>query len=921
MLPIFLPPYRPISLEYSPGSGLAYPIMVSSPVPNKSIEFQLDLNATHRRDFVAECNALLNDARLRQAGLILAREGRKAAKAFSDDVDLVLFRVLDWLIEEARLSPADYERITIIAQGGYGRAQMNPFSDIDLLFVIPDSPRPVEQAFLKSFLYILWDLNKVELGHATHRLAEVLEPVGQDLDSTTALTQLRLLRGQPGVLAEIEKRVAKQVRGPSRRWFVESKIAESRNRKEKYGRSIYLLEPNVKEGEGGLRDIHSLIWLSYALLNSADLDVLVARNILATEELQSLYTAMDFLLSIRTSLHLNEKRKADVLAFDKQPVVAQQLGYKSDPQLLAEEKMMKDYYRHARVIDRYSQKAIRLMNAKSPGRVGGVFDAMRRHSLNEFYFIKNGLLFLKDENPAFFRDKPSRIMEAFWIGLTTGTDLSEELKASLEQNHNVADTEAFRTSPDCRNIFMQILGQRKGAATALHQMHETGVLADYMPEFRKLFCLVRIDHYHRYTVDEHLIKTIYEVEDLYQTGAGQRPELVDEARKIQRWDLLTLSLLLHDIGKGEGHGHVLRGAILSQKMTERMGLDPDEQEVVRQLILQHLKMVHMSQRRDLEDPNVIAEMAGTVPDIDLLRMLYVLTYCDTRAVGPTAWTDWKGLLLYELFRKTVLFLEGKDPIRHMDESAREALAHRLDEAAQGNEPQAKIRSFINNAPEKYLATVPPQKMVRHMTMLHKLDDETRAVWHVDEPSSVNYTEISVVAQDVRGLLSYLCGALSSKDINILSLQAFSTKDGYAMDVFQVTDLHGNKLPHGFRLDRIKNELNQVLAKKKTAAEAFPIRRRNTGMRDVAVVKPAQIIVDNDGSPDFTILEVKAYDRPGLLYDVTSTCNEQNYYIHLAMITTEAYRVVDVFYITDLEFNKLDMNQTKKLRIALEAQVI
>jgi [protein-PII] uridylyltransferase len=465
---------------------------------------------------------------------------------------------------------------------------------------------------------------------------------------------------------------------------------------------------------------------------------------------------------------------------------------------------------------------------------------------------------------------------------------------------------------------MEIMAQKSGAGPAMHAMHETGVLADYMPEFRKLFCLVRIDHYHRYTVDEHLIKTLYELEDLFQTGAGQRPELAAEAHKVKRWDLLNLSLLLHDIGKGEGHGHVLRGAIISQKMTQRMGLPPEDQEVVRQLILQHLKMVHISQRRDLEDPTVIAEMAGTVPNPELLRMLYILTYCDTRAVGPGAWSDWKGMLLYDLYRKTVMLLEGTNPIAPMDDAARKKVLNNVVAAAKGEHTNEEIAQFINNATPKYLTTLPPAKIVRHIALQKSLSDENRVAWHVEEPAGMNYTEITTVGLDVRGLLSMLCGALSSKDINILSLQAFSTKDGHAIDVFQVTDLRGNQLPQGFRLDRLRQELNNVLQKRKTVAEAFPIRKRlKKTERDVAVVKPTQVILNNDSSPDFTILEVKAYDRPGLLYDITRICDEQGYYIHLAMITTEAYRVVDVFYITDLEFNKLSLAQTKKLRVSLE----
>lgn len=885
---------------------------------SKRIEYQLDLPAEARRAFVTQCQARLQAAREAQHKFIHERDGRSAAKALSNAIDDLLKSMCVWLTENAPTDSTIQDRIAIVAQGGYGRAQMNPFSDVDLLVLMADKPTPGEQAFVRSLLYLLWDMTKLELGHATKRVDEATDCIGRDLDSTTALLELRLLYGSEKMVTTVRRKVAKLLRGPAEKWFVESKINESINRKEKYGSSIYLLEPNVKEGEGGLRDVHSLKWLSFALLQSSELEALVDCGALRAEELERLYEATDFHLSIRSALHLAEGRKIDVLSFSKQAIVAGDLGYESDTTLLAEEKMMKDYYRHARTIDRYSQKATRAITAKFHRRSGGVLEAMRRRSLNEQYYIKGGLLFQKRPGADYFRDNPQRVIDVFRTAIHAGVAVSDDLKHVLEECVEVTDSDEFRTDPHVRDAFMDILSQHEGVGPTVHAMHETGVLANYMPEFRKLFCLVRIDHYHRYTVDEHLIKTLYELEDLYRTGAGQRPELAREAHDVKRWDLLNLSLLLHDIGKGEGHGHVLRGAVISQKMTQRMGLPAEDREVVRQLILQHLKMVHMSQRRDLEDPHVIAEMAGTVPDPELLRMLYILTYCDTRAVGPGAWSDWKGMLLFDLYRKTVLLLEGRPFITSVNQDFRDRLSDEIFRDAAGALTEAEIAQFLNNASEKYLATISPQGILRHIKMQQETSEESPVSWHVEDPSGMNYTEITTVGQDVRGLLSNLCGALSSKDINILGMQAFSTKDGYAIDIFQVTDLRGNKLPPGFRLDRLKQEVNNVLKKRKTATEAFPMRKRPTApQRDVAVVKPTQILINNDDSPDYTILEVKAYDRPGLLFDITGLCNEQGYYIHLAMITTEAYRVVDVFYITDLEFNKLSLGQTKKLSTGLE----
>ncbi|MBX7244468.1 MAG: [protein-PII] uridylyltransferase [Candidatus Sumerlaeaceae bacterium] len=884
-------------------------------------QFQLDLNAARRREFLVQANKDLAEARARAVKNVHRHGGLQSAGRFATDMDGILRGAFDWLVEEARLTEADCSRIAVIAQGGYGRGQLNLHSDIDLLFLLPDAPTPTEHALIKSYLYLLWDLNKIDLGYGAKKMNEALLAVGLDLDSTTALMNVRLIAGAQKPVDELSRRLTAQLRGASRKWFVESKLNEWKNRREKFGSSVYLLEPNVKDSEGGLRDIHSLQWMIYVLLESEDLNAVVEKDVLKAAELKTITDAMDFLLGVRTLLHDAEGRKVDVLSFEKQPAVAEALGYKSDVTLLAEEKMLKDYYLNARNVNRYVQKATGIMTARNSSKLRGVFDVIRRKSIGQNYFMKYGVLFLKEEDPDFFRKNPVRVMECFYLMAVNGAILSDAIKNLMEAAHRHTDTDEFRESAECCDYFMKIMGLRRHAAQTMHAMHETGILADYMPEFAKLFCLVRIDHYHRYTVDEHLIKTLEISEALINDEPGNRPELVQAAREIERWDLLNLALLLHDIGKGEGHGHVLRGAGISEQMAQRMGLPQFDRETVRQLVILHLKMVHISQRRDLEDPTVIKEMATAVQTPQLLRMLYILTYCDTKAVGPNTWNDWKASLLYDLYRKTLLFLEGKNPIPPIDEAATERLAIQVREKAAGIFVSEDITVFLNSVQPKYLNVVPPAKMVRHLEMLQKLDEETLFYWETDEPENLDYTEITAVSFDKPGFMSLVCGALASKNVNILSMQAFSTKDGHIIDIFQVTDVHGRKLPHGFRLDRLRSDINRVLQGKTEAREVFPVQPRQRPVKaDLVTLKPSQIIFNNEGSPSFTILEVKAYDRPGLLYDVTSVCAEERINIHLALITTEAYRVVDVFYVTDLDYNKLETPKIKKLTARLEAVI-
>ncbi|MCX7626493.1 MAG: [protein-PII] uridylyltransferase [Candidatus Sumerlaeaceae bacterium] len=891
---------------------------MNSMPPSGSASFQLDLDRARRAEFLRTINESLQRAREQHVRACLHRGGVVATQQLADAMDGILRRIAKWLVAEASLSPSDYQRIAIVAQGGYGRQQLNLYSDVDLLFLLPDKPTPTEQAFVTSFLYMLWDLRGIELGHAAKRLEEALSAVGTDLDSTTTLIHTRLIFGDATLLETLRQRFSDLVCHSKRRWFVEAVLESARTRHEKYGRSVYLLEPNIKEGEGGLRDAHTLLWLAFALLGKAESPALVEHNILEANELLAVAEAMDFLLSVRSLLHETEGRKADTLTQGRQPAIAKALRYRSDAALLAEEKMMKDYYLRARCIDRYSRKAVRLLTTTSRSMVGSVFDALRERSVDEHYCARGDMLLLKKPSPEFFLEDPPRVMECFWLAASTGLSLSDDLKGLLTQVRSITDTNEFRSSPRCRDAFMRILGLKSGAASALHQMHETMILMDYLPEFLKLFCLVRVDYYHRYTVDEHSIKAVEVAEELVAGRAKVPPDLYEAARSIRRWDLLNLALLLHDIGKGEGHGHVIRGAGISQKITQRMGLPPEDQEIVRQLVLQHLKMVHVSQRRDLDDPRVIKDVADAVGDEQLLAMLYVLSYCDTSAVGPDVWTDWKAALMSELYRKTCHVLAGHELRLELAPEEQTRIAEDL-EAILGDQAKPdEVRAFLSNVPSKYLYGVPVQKMAQHFLMRRELSDDQRVVWATHDPEGMNYTELTVVAYDAPGLLSVLCGALSSRKINILSVQVYSTKDGYAIDTFQVTDLRGNRLPHGMRLDRLRDDVNKVLRGAAHAADIFPhMMPEERPHSEVAVVKPPQILIDNDTSPAFTIVEVKTYDRPALLYDITSVCADMGFNIHLALITTEAYRVVDVFYLTDTDNNKLIEERTlRKLTDAL-----
>jgi [protein-PII] uridylyltransferase len=877
--------------------------------PN-AFEFTMSRSALERyRDELTRLRASVMAQRIKSRSAVPGRggaDGLKIARCYSHGIDQIVRCIYSQGARRYHITGPRASDLVLLALGGYGRRDLNLHSDIDLLFLHKGAIDTEQEAFIRYILYCLWDL-KLDVGYAIRTLSECLTCVGSDLSSTTALLENRYLIGSQILHRQLNRRLATAVRKHKKRWFVSARLEEWHARHEKFGASIYLLEPNVKEGEGGLRDIHTIQWLGYAVLGDRSLRGLERRKILTQSERKQLLRAMSVLYLIRNELHHLEGRKADILTFDMQPKVARALGYRADGKRLVEEQLMQDYYRSAREISRICDKAVGILKSKARTGARG---RVRRHPqrrLGPWYLAAGDVLFLRDYSPAFVRKHQEILLDIFFRASASGKRVSDATKDFLRTQLAVVDDQ-FRSDPENRDRFLAILDAPRFVAQTVRDMHETGILAAYIPEFDRIHCLVNIDFYHRYTVDEHLLKALEVSEAIRDRTNHDVPRDIRKvARTIRRWDLLNLALLLHDIGKGEGVGHVLRGGQISQRITSRMGMTHDDQETVRFLILHHLKMAHVAQRRDLEDAAIIEELCREVGSLSLLRMLYVITYCDLSGIGPDIWTDWKGQLLYELYNKAALVLQGSS----LRESMRfQVNPHLVQDVAKclTLKPRSlrALDQFLKNTPERYQIFTPPSKIAQQFEMLDELDEETRIIWRLHQPEGARYTELLVCAVDVPGLFSKMCGALSSKELNILTAQIFSTKDGFAIDTFQFTDLEGKPLPEGFRLERVRYHLNLVLLGKKRMDDLLEKRRPPKPLDpDRLALFPTTIEFNNEDSKGHTIIEIKTLDRPWLLYTITSILAQEGVNIDLALISTEAYRVVDVFYVTDLENNKID----------------
>lgn len=830
--------------------------------------------------------------------------GLTVAKQYTQAVDETLLLLWNAVSQSTSPGQRPFDRAALVAQGGYGREELNLYSDIDVLVIIPEKLEDYEERGVQQFFHLLWDLH-LDVGHATKTPKECLGTIGTDIDSATALIEARFLAGNRELYDSTLEQFERQLRNQQQRWFLEFRRRDWEERHAHYGASVYLLEPNVKQGEGGLRDVHTLRWLAYIFYGEASIEALHRDELISDTEYETLQECVDQLLRVRNYLHILEGRKCDVLSFEKQIRVADALGYKSDGQMLAEELFMRDYYSRARDAFRIGQHVV--ADLAEPKRRSW----FKRDKVVEGAIRRRGdLVFIQGDEAAWFQEDPARIVQVFAVARGANCRVSDSTKRAIEQI--LADDFDGRvsTSEAARDAFLDILKAPSGAGTVLRDMHECGALSAYLPEFQHLTCMVRADSYHKYTVDEHSIIAV-EVADRLREGDESSPDLLRrEAEKVERWHLLNFAILLHDIGKGEGHGHVLRGGQITKRITARMDLPADEADVVRRLVTSHLKLTHVGLRRDLDDPKVINQMARDMGDVRFMRLLYILTYCDLRAVSPGAWTDWKSALLAELYAKTCHVLTGAEAsVRWLgvsgDDTRQKVQAHLT---ASEDDYEVPLDDYISELPERYVATTSPKLIAHHYEMFNALDDENRVIWELRHPHGQNYSELTVLAYDRPGVFSILCGALASKRINILSAQVFSTSGGGVIDRFHVQDSRGEALPEGFVLERLRSDVNRIFCGRKSVDDLFkkaPHEKEPLAQAARERIVPPNVTIDNEGSDHSTIIEVKSYDRIGLLYDITRVFADQGLTIDLAMISTEAYRVVDVFYVTDSENNKVD----------------
>lgn len=786
---------------------------------------------------------------------------------------------------------------SLVAVGGYGRGELNPYSDIDIMFLCRGE---ADRQRSPEMLYLLWDAG-LDVGYSVRTVSECVELGRDDIKIRTSLMESRLIAGDPGLYGAFLKAMHSEVFYRRVSEFIADKVTERRTTRHKFGGSVYLREPNIKEGDGGLRDFHTALWVAFAHFRVSSLDDLIARGIVSEGQYAVFLRSRNFLWRVRNEIHYLSGRKNDQLTFDLQERAAADFRYRDSAHLLAVERFMKTYFLHARNIREFSN-IVMDSALRKPAR------GWYTRSLSFGPFTLAGRTLVLSSDDLFQRD-PCLILTAFEILQSRHAAFSDKLR-SLVRGHMIDDT--VRSSPNAVKSFLSILNNPENLFETLSLMKNLRFLGRFIPEFRPIQALAKHDFYHKYTVDEHILLAVRNIEELWAGRFPSLSSLFEALRSVRKRWVLMLTVLLHDLGKAYRVDHERRGAELAEKILMRFGIKGDDKERILFLIRNHLLMSSISQRRELSDRKVIAGFARHVRDRENLAMLYVLTYADISAVHPTAWTQWKAALLQDLYLRTLAHLD-KSTLEVEEEQARiSAASMKIKEAAGSLFSVDEIDAFLAVVPPKYLLYTPAEKAVDHLGMMKRLPEERLVIEHRHDPEK-GYTELTVCAYDAYGMLFRASGTLASKNLNILRAQAYTTKNGVMIDTFQVTDPDGNIHTYEDAWESVKDALRAALTNEYRPPEPGIY----VSGKPVFGTQPPSVEFDNDSSESFTIIDINARDRIGLLYRVTRTLFELNLDIGSAKIVTEGARVMDSFYVTDLLRKKiLDSERTVKIREAL-----
>lgn len=806
------------------------------------------------------------------------------------------------------------QKCTLIAQGGYGRGELNPWSDIDLLFLYPQRTDAYVETVTETVLYALWDTG-MAVGQAVRSMRDCVALAADDFKVKTSLLDTRLLAGDTDLYESFRTTILKDVLKRNSTRFFREKVAEHRDRHRKHGDAVFLLEPHLKEGEGGLRDIHTATWLAKVKFRVESLEELVLKGLLTQSELQRVVLARDFLFRVRNGLHFLAGGHEDHLTFEYQQRIASELGFVDGDRLSGVEQFMRHYYLHASAGSRFAEDMItRCIETRGPSHWVG---RLASREIRPGVRIVSEELLINDEK--ILDTEPWLLLRVFADAQRHGVPFNSGTRRLIRSKAQKLAVDEVRRSPEAARAFLDVLTWKHGVHDSLAMMHKLDVLGAYLGEFENLRCLAQYDRYHIYTADEHTLRAVRNIEEL-RSGVykDEHPLLTSIVREIEDIEILYLGMLYHDIGKGLGGDHSNKGADIALAAAERLGLNADATAQFEFLVRYHLFMHHLATRRDIHEPKVVVELAELVETQERLKKLYVLTFADLKATNPKLWNSWQAMLLRELYELTVeSFERGITVEKHEDQHAAR-IRERLIAATEAGLRKA-MKRFLKAVPDRYVLATPEHEIPRHFELVEQLergeDDFASQVQHFPERE---FSEFTVVTRNRPGIFAKVAGVLRSKGLSVIGALATTVGEGLAIEVFRVALEDGaDATTTKDHWERVIHLCRDVLAGQ-TDIEAIvesaarpPVDRERFAPR-----ARTEVEVDNTTSDRFTFVDVATTDRLGVLYSITSTLARLGLTIYLAKITTSVDRVLDVFYVTDRRGKKVADAKLGEIRDAL-----
>jgi [protein-PII] uridylyltransferase len=799
-------------------------------------------------------------------------------------------------------SPSTGEVLSLVAVGGYGRGELAPQSDIDLLFLLPYKLTPRSEQVVEETLYFLWDLG-FKVGHATRSVDDCLRQAKADLTICTSLLEARWLWGDQDLYRGFRRRFQSEVvrdRGAAR--FIEAKLAERAARHERLGGSRYSLEPNIKDGKGGLRDLHTLYWIAKFLYRVDDASQLVERGVFTKAEARRFDKAQNHLWILRCHLHYLTGRAEERLTFDLQAELAARMGYTAHAGTQAVERFMKHYFLVAKDVGDLTRIFCAALEADHNRRSRFRLPLMTRRRSVEGFRLEGDRLTVK--GPEAFAEKPILMLRIFHAAQKHDLDIHPEALRWITQSLKRIG-KRLREDPEANRIFLDMLTSPKDPETTLRRLNEAGVFGRFVPDFGRVVAQMQYNMYHHYTVDEH---TIFAIGVLHRIEAGalkdEVPIASEVVHKVLSRRVLYLAVLLHDIAKGRGGDHSELGARIARKLGPRLGLSEEESESVAWLVLNHLAMSDTAFKRDLSDSKTIQDFAGLVQSPERLRLLLVLTVADIRAVGPNVWTAYKAALLRDLYWRTEGVLSGgvaeesrAARIEHAKSELREALS---------DWPKKEVGAHLKRGYAPYWLSLDRDTHVRHARLVRAAETEARALTvdtRIDHYREV--TEVTIYTADHPGLFSRIAGAMAVAGASIDAAWIFTLANGMALDTFYVRNAFGGPFDRPEGLARLERAIERTLSGSLKPWHELARRKSRIPSR-LRVFKVApRVLIDNKASARSTVIEVNGRDRPGLLYDLTRALSRLQLMIHGARIATYGERAVDVFYVQDALGDKIE----------------